>query len=64
MRMEGIQHRLKCLGWLCRARQIDGRWVACAKGCGHTLIAVADNRQAVWSAIHGLATKVTRPVAT
>jgi hypothetical protein len=58
-----MRHRLQSLGWktLDDARQADdGSWWLNAQSCGHTIVALADSRQEVWSLACSMAMKVTR----
>ena len=58
-----MRHRLQCLGWkvLDDARQADdGSWWLNAQSCGHTIVALADNHQEVWSLACSMALKLTR----
>ena len=59
---ESFRRRLECLGWkpLAGGQQPDGRWWQAAKSCGHTVVALARNRQEAWSAASSMALNVTR----
>jgi len=60
---EMMRQRLRDLGWrlLDDARQADdGSWWLIAQSCGHTIVALADTRQEVWSRACSMAMKLTR----
>lgn len=57
------RHRLSCLGWktLDNGQQVaNGQWCVFAQSCGHTVVALADNRHEAWSAVWSMALKATR----
>jgi hypothetical protein len=60
---ELLRQRLRGLGWkpLSDAQQAeDGSWSLIARSCGHTIVALADTRQEVWSAACLMAMRLTR----
>jgi hypothetical protein len=58
-----LRRRLRALGWktLGDAEQAeDGSWSLVAQSDGHTIVALADTRQEVWSAASLMAMRLAR----
>jgi hypothetical protein len=62
MTSELLCYRLECLGWqlLSDGQQTDGRCWLLATSCGHTIVAIADNRDDAQAAACSLTMKLTR----
>lgn len=58
-----MRSRLSCLGWKTLddgQQRGDGTWCVFAQSCGHTVVALARNRQEGWLAASSMALEVTR----
>lgn len=54
-----FRNRLMSLGWKAFCKEChNGRWQLLATCCGHTIIAIADNRVEAWSAACPLAPRL------
>jgi hypothetical protein len=51
------------LGWKTfdEGRRGDRRWCLYAKSCGHTIVALGDAREEVWSAVCSMPMNLTAP---
>ena len=56
-----LRDRLECLGWkvISVAQADDGSWFLLAESCGHTIVSLADTKDAVWSLACSMALKLT-----